>query len=131
MLFLFVVSGTFPRVISSALFTSSPACMHEVRESLGFCPQFDVLFDVMTVREHLWFFGRLKGLAGADLEQDVDAYVAKLGITAKQHAQVATLSGGQKRAVSVALALVGRPATVILDEPTSGGWGERNEGGII
>ena len=62
----------------------------------------------------------IQGMEGDDLDQEIDSFIVKLGITAKQHAQVSTLSGGQKRAVSVALALVGRPTTVILDEPTSG-----------
>ena len=91
-----------------------------VRKSLGFCPQFSVLFQLMTVREHLWFFARLKGLHGDELKAEVDSFVDKLDVRERENVPTRVLSGGQKRAVSVALALIGKPSIVVLDEPTSG-----------
>lgn len=92
----------------------------EARSSLGFCPQFDVLFESLSVREHLWLFGQLKGLEGENLQNEIESFIDKLGIRPKADSQVRVLSGGQRRAVSVSLALIGKPETVILDEPTSG-----------
>eukprot|EP00042_Codosiga_hollandica_P058831 m.893246 g.893246 ORF g.893246 m.893246 type:complete len:1835 (+) comp59976_c0_seq1:204-5708(+) len=89
------------------------------RQSLGLCPQFDVLFETLTVEEHLYFFAQLKG-ATENLAQEVDQYVKDLDLEAKRHAFAGTLSGGQKRALSCAIALCGGSKYVILDEPTSG-----------
>ncbi len=91
-----------------------------------------MLFDLLTVKEHLWLFGQFKvgdirfvvplqqGLSGSDLLKETTRFPAMLGLADKADYPVAFLSGGQKRAISVALALVGSPSTVILDEPTSG-----------
>lgn len=96
------------------------ADVKRARQSLGFCPQFDVLFELLSVREHLWLFARLKGIEGDALKHEVETYIDKLGIRAKAESPVSVLSGGQRRAVSVSLALIGGPTTVVLDEPTSG-----------
>ena len=90
------------------------------RGSLGLCPQFDVLFDSLTVEEHLYFFSKLKGVAESDLKKEIDTFVRDLDLESKRTALSSTLSGGQKRALSVAIALVGGSKVVILDEPTSG-----------
>lgn len=92
----------------------------KARESLGLCPQFDVLWDTMTVSEHLYFFGRLKGLSGKVLRKEIKTYIEDLELDEKKKARSKTLSGGQKRALSVGIALIGGSQTVILDEPTSG-----------
>ena len=53
------------------------------RQSLGLCPQFDVLWDMLTVREHLYFFGRLKGMSGAALTKEIDSYLKDLDLETK------------------------------------------------
>ncbi|XP_063533945.1 phospholipid-transporting ATPase ABCA3-like [Cydia strobilella] len=90
------------------------------RANLGFCPQHNVLFNELTVREHLEFFGRLKGFTGQDLQEDIDTLITKLELDEKRDYQSAGLSGGQKRRLSVGIALSGAPRVVLLDEPTSG-----------
>ncbi|XP_047994969.1 phospholipid-transporting ATPase ABCA3-like [Leguminivora glycinivorella] len=90
------------------------------RANLGFCPQHNVLFNELTVREHLEFFARLKGFTGQDLQDDIDTLITKLELDDKRDYQSAGLSGGQKRRLSVGIALSGAPRVVLLDEPTSG-----------
>ncbi|KAK3796087.1 hypothetical protein RRG08_044081 [Elysia crispata] len=91
-----------------------------VRESLGLCPQHNILFDTMTVKEHLVFFARLKGMNGSEMKKEVMATVKEVGLETKINARSQSLSGGQKRKLSVGIALIGGSKVVILDEPTSG-----------
>jgi len=91
-----------------------------VRASVGVCPQFDVLFAELSALEHLRFYAALRGLSGAALEAEV-AWLARhldLGLHASKPA--GALSGGNRRKLSVAIALVGSPAVLVLDEPSTG-----------
>lgn len=91
------------------------------RASLGLCPQFDILFRELTVREHLYFFLRMKGVTDKKYIRDqIDIFLKDVGLDKKGDTRSKNLSGGQKRALSVAIAFIGEPETVILDEPTSG-----------
>lgn len=92
----------------------------QVHEQLGLCPQFDTLFPSLSVDEHLYFYSRLKGVGKEETRREMDVFVADLGLERKRHAATQTLSGGQRRAVSAAIALVGGSKVVFLDEPTSG-----------
>eukprot|EP00043_Microstomoeca_roanoka_P013498 m.132210 g.132210 ORF g.132210 m.132210 type:complete len:1829 (+) comp15771_c0_seq2:231-5717(+) len=94
--------------------------MAGARQSLGLCPQFDVLFDSLTFAEHIIFFSRLKGLSVEEARQEVETYAKDLDLEEKIDERVDTLSGGQRRAVSIAIALCGGSKVVFLDEPTSG-----------
>lgn len=98
------------------------ANMESIRESLGVCPQQDTLFDSLTVREHLLFYGGLKGMFAASDEQEhlILGKVAEVGLEDKIDAVVRTLSGGQKRKLSLAIALLGDSKLIFLDEPSSG-----------
>ncbi|XP_059179614.1 phospholipid-transporting ATPase ABCA3-like [Physella acuta] len=91
-----------------------------VRGSLGLCPQHNILFDTMTVREHLLFFAKLKGYQSPTLEEEVIAMAKEVGLDTKIHTASTNLSGGQKRKLSVGIALIGGSKVVILDEPSSG-----------
>lgn len=94
--------------------------MPKIRQSLGVCPQHNVLFDLLTVKEHLQLFGRIKGLSGPQLDAAVSQMIADVGLTEKADAKSAVLSGGQKRKLGVGIALIGDSKVVFLDEPTSG-----------
>ena len=94
--------------------------MHLIRKSMGVCSQQDVLFDRLTVREHLTLYANLKGVPTAELESEVNRYEEQIGLTEKRHTFASALSGGQKRKLCVALALIGGSRIVFLDEPTSG-----------
>ncbi|XP_052767410.1 phospholipid-transporting ATPase ABCA3-like isoform X2 [Mya arenaria] len=91
-----------------------------VRSSLGLCPQHDVLFDSLTVEEHLIFFSKLKGVPDDVVGGEVTAMLDVINLTSKRHAKSSTLSGGMKRKLSVGIALIGGSKVVILDEPSSG-----------
>ncbi|XP_048758710.2 phospholipid-transporting ATPase ABCA3-like isoform X2 [Ostrea edulis] len=91
-----------------------------VRSSLGLCPQHDVLFDTMTVEEHLIFFAKLKGCPSNKVSQEVEDMLSAINLTNKRNAQSKTLSGGMKRKLSVGIALIAGSKIVILDEPSSG-----------
>eukprot|EP01137_Pigoraptor_chileana_P031716 Opistho-2@19977 len=95
--------------------------MDAVRASLGLCPQTNVLFEALTVEEHLTFFCRLKGVTHKDaVAAEVDAMVADLNLAEKRRSRAHTLSGGMKRKLCVGIALIGGSKFVLLDEPTAG-----------
>ncbi|TPX71151.1 hypothetical protein SpCBS45565_g01187 [Spizellomyces sp. 'palustris'] len=89
-------------------------------DTLGICPQHDVLWPTLTVREHLQLFAGLKGVPGQGVALEVDQTITRCDLSEKADSYVSTLSGGQKRKLSVAIAYLGGSRIVILDEPTSG-----------
>jgi ATP-binding cassette, subfamily A (ABC1), member 3 len=91
-----------------------------IRQLTGICPQHNVLFPTLTVKEHLLFFGRMKGIFGPDLRGSVDRCIEDVGLVEKRDVLSCALSGGMKRKLCLAMALIGDPKFVLLDEPTSG-----------
>uniref|UniRef100_A0A8D2D2U3 ATP binding cassette subfamily A member 13 n=1 Tax=Sciurus vulgaris TaxID=55149 RepID=A0A8D2D2U3_SCIVU len=93
-----------------------------VRSELGVCPQQDVLFANLTVREHLLLFASIKapGWTKKELQQQVNKTLKDVGLIQHQHKQTQTLSGGLRRKLSIGIAFMGTSSTVVLDEPTSG-----------
>lgn len=90
------------------------------QRSMGLCPQFDTLIERLTVRENLLLFGRVKGLSDDILIQVCDAFMITLNIKRYENKLIQQLSGGNRRKVSLAVALMGAPPTVYLDEPSTG-----------
>nr|KAF6347650.1 ATP binding cassette subfamily A member 7 [Myotis myotis] len=117
-----ILSGLFPPTAGSAyvLGHNVQSGMAAIRPHLGVCPQYNVLFDMLTVDEHIWFYGRLKGLSAAAVGPEQDLLLRDVGLVPKRHAQTRHLSGGMQRKLSVAIAFVGGSRVVILDEPTAG-----------
>ncbi|XP_023599057.1 LOW QUALITY PROTEIN: ATP-binding cassette sub-family A member 7 [Myotis lucifugus] len=117
-----ILSGLFPPTAGSAyvLGHNVQSGMAAIRPHLGVCPQYNVLFDLLTVDEHIWFYGRLKGLSAAAVGPEQDLLLRDVGLVPKRHAQTRHLSGGMQRKLSVAIAFVGGSRVVILDEPTAG-----------
>ncbi|XP_066546484.1 phospholipid-transporting ATPase ABCA3 [Amia ocellicauda] len=91
-----------------------------IRRSLGLCPQHDVLFDNLTVGEHLHFYAQLKGYPREKMPDEVDRILRILNLEDKRRSRSKTLSGGMKRKLSIGIALIGDSKVVMLDEPTSG-----------
>lgn len=94
--------------------------MGRIRRSLGVCPQFDTLWLRLTVREHIMLYGVSRGIDRTSLSDTMPAMLASVGMEHKMSEAVSSLSGGQKRKLSLLIALLGDPRTVFLDEPTSG-----------
>jgi len=88
---------------------------NEARSVLGYCPQHNLLFENLTVNEHLIFFSKLKKNFN---QTEIDEMLEAINLTDKKHALAKTLSGGMKRKLSVAIAFIGGSKTVILDEPS-------------
>ncbi|KAL2092632.1 hypothetical protein ACEWY4_012430 [Coilia grayii] len=117
-----ILTGLFPPTSGSATIYGHDIRteMERIRQNLGMCPQHNVLFDKLSVEEHLWFYSRLKGMAEDDIRKEMDKMIEDLELSNKRHSLVQTLSGGMKRKLSVAIAFVGGSRAVILDEPTAG-----------
>ncbi|XP_076337701.1 ATP binding cassette subfamily A member 3 isoform X2 [Tachypleus tridentatus] len=117
-----MLTGLFPATSGTALVNGYDISNEilEVHSGLGICPQHDVLFDDLTVAEHLEFFCKLKGYIPDLVKPEVDRMIKTLNLEDKRNALAKTLSGGMKRKLSVGIALVGGSQVVMLDEPTSG-----------
>ncbi|XP_046662414.1 phospholipid-transporting ATPase ABCA1-like isoform X2 [Homalodisca vitripennis] len=94
--------------------------MDRFRNSLGLCPQQDMLFPYLTALEHLIFFGMLKGMTMGLARSEGLKLLQMLNVSDKKTVLAEKLSGGMKRKLSLAIALIGSPQVLILDEPTSG-----------
>ncbi|XP_025190796.1 ATP-binding cassette sub-family A member 3-like isoform X2 [Melanaphis sacchari] len=92
----------------------------DFRQDLGLCPQHNLLFSYLTTLDHLIFFGMLKGLPLQNAKSEGLHLLKLLNILQKKNQLISNLSGGMKRKLSLAIALVGNPKILILDEPTSG-----------
>jgi ABC-type multidrug transport system ATPase subunit len=75
---------------------------------------------MMTVSEHLWFYAKLKGVPPNKRGGMVEKSIRELNLKDHRNKQAGTLSGGNKRKLSVAIALLGNPPIVLLDEPSAG-----------
>jgi len=97
-----------------------PRDFSRARKLLGYCPQYNTLFKELTVREHLVFYCKLKGLVPEEkCDAEVDSILNSNDLWRVQHEQAKALSGGLQRRLCVALAFVGGSKLIILDEPTS------------
>ncbi|GFP92211.1 ABC transporter a family member 1 [Phtheirospermum japonicum] len=94
--------------------------MDEIRQSLGVCPQYDILFPELTVKEHLEIFANIKGVNEGCLQNVVTEMAEEVGLADKLNTLVRALSGGMRRKLSLGIALIGNSKVIILDEPTSG-----------
>ncbi|CAL8264080.1 unnamed protein product [Arctogadus glacialis] len=92
----------------------------ELKQLVGVCPQFNIIFDVLTVEEHLNIFAAIKGILPADVDAEVKRVLKELDMEKIMDAQARNLSRGQKRKLSVGIAILGDPKILLLDEPTAG-----------
>ena len=91
-----------------------------VRARIGLAPQALALYDGLSGEENVAFFGSVYGLAGARLAERVKAALAFVGLLDRARDRVGTYSGGMKRRLNLAVALVHDPELILLDEPTAG-----------
>ena len=129
-----MLTGLFEPTKGSA-FIDGKSIKHDmaaIQQGMGVCPQHDHLYDDLTAREHLLFYGRLKGFSGKALKDMVDGALKAVNLDDDPEAsgaggggnttskRVKTFSGGMKRRLSVACSLMGNPTLVYMDEPSTG-----------
>ncbi|CAI9601915.1 unnamed protein product, partial [Staurois parvus] len=92
----------------------------ELRRKIGFCPQFDVNFELLTLKENLEVFAQIKGVPRSKVKSEVEKVLCDLDIENIEDLRANKLSGGQRRKLTLAIALLGDPEVLLLDEPTAG-----------
>jgi ATP-binding cassette subfamily A (ABC1) protein 3 len=121
-------TSTFKMITGDEFITKGEAYLNEIsikknikqfQRQLGYCPQFDPLIDQMTVLETMFMYARLRGIKNNLLSKTCLSLIDLLDLKDHTNKMCYTLSGGNKRKLSVAIALVGSPTVILLDEPTS------------
>uniref|UniRef100_A0A672PAW3 ATP binding cassette subfamily A member 4 n=1 Tax=Sinocyclocheilus grahami TaxID=75366 RepID=A0A672PAW3_SINGR len=92
----------------------------DVHQNMGYCPQFDAIDELLTGREHLYLYARLRGIPESEISRVAEWGIQKLGLSEYAGNCAGTYSGGNKRKLSTAIAMIGCPPLVLLDEPTTG-----------
>lgn len=92
----------------------------KVLGKIGYMAQSDALYETLTAQENLEFFAEMKGVAHKQISAEIQHAVQVVDLTADLHKLVSSYSGGMKRRLSLAIALLGQPQLLILDEPTVG-----------
>ncbi|EGG18296.1 ABC transporter A family protein [Cavenderia fasciculata] len=93
--------------------------MDHIRSSMGICPQFDVYWPDFSARQHLYIMTLVKETR-SNINHDVDEILKSVRLSSVADNPVGSYSGGMRRRLSVAMAIIGNPQVVILDEPTTG-----------
>ena len=112
---IFPTSGTI--YIDNKEITSN---FNKIRNLIGYCPQFNAIFDYLTVYENLEFYGLIKGAKKNKINDIVNALIEEMNLTKFKNKISGNLSGGNKRKLSVAIALICNPPIILLDEPSTG-----------
>ncbi|XP_035578251.1 ATP-binding cassette sub-family A member 3-like isoform X7 [Zalophus californianus] len=117
-----ILSGLYPATSGEAYINGYDISqqMVQIRKSLGLCPQQNLLFNYLTVSEHLYFYCVVKGVPQKTRLMETDHMLAAFNLLDKRNEFSCSLSGGMKRRLSMIIALIGGSKVVILDEPTSG-----------
>lgn len=93
---------------------------NQARAFLGVCPQVNAIDPNLTVGQHLWVYGKLKGVPSKPLKKDIDNLLAASGLSHKKDQLAMSLSGGNQRKMALAIALIGDRDVVLIDEFSSG-----------
>ena len=115
-----VLTGDISPTRGEIYIAGMPLSDPKTRQAIGYCPQTDPLFDLMTARETLWFYGRIRGIDKEALKLKVTRLIKQVGLENFADRTSGTYSGGNKRKLSLAVSLIGSPKVLLLDEPSSG-----------
>jgi len=94
--------------------------IEKVHRNIGYCPQTDAIFPLLTASEHLIFYVRIRGIPEKYTKRVCKWALQRVGLEVFTDSIAGDFSGGNKRKLSTAIALVGNPSVIFLDEPTSG-----------
>ena len=97
-----------------------PENIETFREKIGICPQHDVLFNDLNIREHLGMFAVFKGVSSENVENEINKTIKDFQLEDVQYTIAKNLSAGQRRKLSIAISLIGGSEIIFLDEPSSG-----------
>ena len=93
---------------------------NELNKTFGYCPQFDAIFENLTVYENLEFYARIKGIKRDLVNKIVLSMIKNMSLDAFTNKISGRLSGGNKRKLTVAISFLGNPPIILLDEPSNG-----------
>jgi len=94
--------------------------MLEVRQLIGVVPQEIALYDMLSARENLIYWGQMYGMGGSQLKDQVERILEQIGLVEKANQRVKTFSGGMKRRLNIGVGLLHTPRILFMDEPTVG-----------
>jgi len=108
------------KIYIDGLDLSSSSQFSDARKLIGYCPQENAIFEGMTVYEHLVFYSRIKGILHNKRADIIKKIMQEMDLEQFKNVRCEKLSGGNKRKLSVAMAMIGNPPIVFLDEPSTG-----------
>ena len=97
-----------------------PEDVDEIRKNIGLCLQYNVLYDSLTVEDHLRFYFRIKRTDKELMESEIERIIVQCALGAERGKLSKDLSGGNKRKLCLANSLIGGSRIIFLDEPSSG-----------
>jgi ABC-2 type transport system ATP-binding protein len=117
-----MITGLYPPTSGSIQITGVDVIKNpkQAQKSIGVVPQDIALYETLSARENLKFWGRMYDLSGNTLEKAVDEVLEIIGLTDRAKDKVSTFSGGMKRRVNIGAAILHKPEVLIMDEPTVG-----------
>jgi len=119
-----ILTGMYEATGGEAIYDSlnvlSPENVDKFREKIGICPQHDVLFDDLNVREHLEMFAIFKGVSSENVQNEITKSISDFQFQNMENILAKNLSAGQRRKLSIAISLIGGSEIIFLDEPSSG-----------
>jgi len=93
---------------------------NNIKKLIGYCPQTNAIFEYMSVEENIMYFARIKGIPAEWRTTLCENAIKQLDLEKHRNKLSGTLSGGNKRKLCVAMAIVGSPPIILLDEPSAG-----------
>ncbi|ORX87956.1 P-loop containing nucleoside triphosphate hydrolase protein [Anaeromyces robustus] len=115
------ITCTIPQTTGSICFNGVETHLARLDEiSLGYCPQKDILWKELTLREHIELFLGIRGYTSEECKKYATQYINIAGLEEHQNKRTENLSGGTKRKLSLLIAICGYPKQILLDEPTAG-----------
>ena len=115
-----ILTGLFEATSGTAYVAGYDVCTEtkHVYRNIGVCPQFNILWDQITVREHLLFYARIKGIPNSEEKAAVREVLQNVELLEDEDVKAQNLSFGEKRRLAIGIALIGYPKVIFMDEPT-------------